>query len=136
MTDKFTVLDKLIESYPSETFYSEEKLKDLINLLIGIDNYSVFFDHCHNLGPNSGNCFNGNQEFPNALIRRAREVGSRQAFSEVDSYLESEKNKLECAILLYDIHIDTEFQFSNSVRVIRTSSLKSTELTNFLLKEN
>lgn len=54
MTNRHTVLDKILEVYPEEIPYSEEALMDLIKLLKDIDIYRIFFDHCHNLGQNSG----------------------------------------------------------------------------------
>lgn len=136
MNELTAELGKLLESHPNEIHFSREVLNDFVNLLKANEKYSPFFDHCHNIGPHSGTCFNGEIEFPNAIIKRAKEAGSEQAFKEVNDYLNSEFNNLECGLLLYSVHIDSEFQFSNNVRIIKTSSLNSASLTQFLSKES
>ena len=107
-------------------------LESVISILSADSRFSIFFDHCHRLGASSGICFNNELEFPNQVLRRAKEVGPRQALAEVLAYFDSSDVRIECALLLYSVHIEEEYTFSNGVRLIKASSLNDSSLVHFL----
>lgn len=129
-------INNIISSEPDEIYYSKDLLKDLISLIHADPQYQCFFNHCHQLAPSAGRCFNQELQFPNALIQRSKEVGAKQAISELRDYLKSSENNIGCGLLLYGIHIDSEFEFSNGVKIIKSSNLEDSNLRRFLQKEN
>jgi hypothetical protein len=128
-------LNKILESSRDESYYGTEDVKAIIDLISKDNRYNIFINHCHRLGATSSICFNQINEFPNQIIRRAKEVGSEQTVNEIENYLNGTEIQIECGLLLYSIHLDTEFTFLNGVRLIQTRSLIDSNLTNFLIKE-
>ncbi len=129
-------IEKVLRERPDETYYGRSELQSIIKLLSADNKFEIFHNHCHRLGAISGICFNGELEFPNQVIRRAKQVGVHQALDEISGYLDSAQIEIECALLLYNIQIDSDFTFSNGVRLTRVSSIRDPNLIKFLDKEN
>lgn len=127
-------IDQIISKAPVQTYYGKTELESLILELSKDNRFDIFQNHCHRLGT-SGHCFNNPTEFPNQILRRAKETSSQNAMNEIQNYLDSSHVKMECGLLLYSIHLDNEFTFSNGVRLIKTSSLIDSNLVAFLNKE-
>jgi len=127
-------IDQIITKAPNQTYYSEVELESLILELSKDNRFDIFKNHCHRLGT-SGYCFNNPTEFPNQILRRAKETSSQNVINEIQDYFAASGVKIEFGLLLYSIHLDNEFTFSNGVRLIKTSSLTDSNLITFLNKE-
>ncbi|MEZ4820471.1 MAG: hypothetical protein R3A45_11535 [Bdellovibrionota bacterium] len=128
-------IDRVLKQYPNEITLSKKELNPLIKLLSSDANFDIFNDHCHCLGASTGICFNHEEEFPKQIILRAKEIGTKQTINEIQSYISSSHIEMECALLLYNIQVDTEYTFSNGVKIINFYNLKDLKLVNFLSKE-
>lgn len=127
-------IDEILAKSPNKTCFSEAELKSLILALSSDNRFDIFQNHCHRLGT-SAHCFNDPNEFPNQILLRAKKTSAQIVMREIQNYLETNNVKIECGLLLYSIHLDSEFAFSNGVRLIKTSSLIDSNLISFLNKE-
>ncbi|KAB7529271.1 hypothetical protein F8C76_15685 [Flagellimonas olearia] len=135
MEELVKAIENVIKKDAESIYYSKSELKDVIDCISKNKKLEIFFNHCHRLGATSGICFNQNTKFPNKIIQRAKKTNGTKAIEEIFNYIDSKEVHIKCALLLYGIHIDNEFNFSNGVRLINASNMEDSQLVNFLGKE-
>ncbi|MEP5610685.1 MAG: hypothetical protein ABJP45_00475 [Cyclobacteriaceae bacterium] len=111
-----------------------KRLDELIELLSKNKAFTCFDEQVHMLGT-SGRSINYG-ELADSLLRRARETSADNAIEEVRSYVLTDNLSLEFAFLLPRIWIDSDFKFSNGVRLIRSESIQDSFFGDELLRQN
>lgn len=132
MEELIKEIENLLSSNPDSFHYSKQEIQPISKIIAEDSRFDIFFNHCHKLGAASGTFFKGELDFPNQIIQRAKDIGTENTIKEILDYLNADEIHIKYAYLLYGIHIDTEYTFSNNVSLINTSSLDDSRMKDFL----
>ncbi len=129
-------LTAIISKHPIAKNFWETPKEDTTELVRHISknkDLECFNEHVHRLG-DQGSSFSYT-EFAEALVRRARVVGSEKTLKEVMGYINSQMLNLQYVFLLANVHIDDNYTFCNKVRLQKTFDLEDSSLKDHLVEQ-
>ncbi len=140
------LLDEVLQSNKPQTLHPLEKAmygpswvksqsgKKFLEALYLQDKYLVFENYLQLLGNSSS--VTTIENLADWIVKRARNVGSKQTIAEVDSYLISSEVEVYVLMLLASIHIDSEYSFSNGTKLIQASSIPNKFLASEIVQNS
>ncbi len=125
-------IEKASQAVSQWDVIAQTECMQLSEILANSGNYTEFDDHMHYV-TNGAKRFTY-EELASSLARRATRVGAAQTLQELHAYLAADKLHLERTLLLHNVQIDAEYNFSNGTRLIHINSLPCSTVRDELSK--